>query len=115
MPAVTTLIPVPTINPKNDPKAAFKAMPEVLPAINSPMKAPNSGPVTNPKGGKKNIPITSPMIHPKIPYGVPPNFLVPQTGMSPSAIVITATMMIHVSKKATEKGCCANCKSKKPA
>lgn len=105
IPATRTFSPVDIINPKNDPNADFMAMLYFLPATSSPTKAPIIGPVIKQIGGKKNIPIIKPIIEPKIPYGVPPNFLVPHVGINESPIVITATMIIQTNRNLTVNGC----------
>src|SRR5690606_16209454 len=71
---------VPKRNPINDPRAARRAWPDWLLAIISPANAPIKGPTMIPQGGK-NIPAIRPMVHPQIPYLLPPNFLVPYRGI----------------------------------
>src|SRR5690606_32935452 len=65
----------PNRKPTNDPSAARRPCPDCLLAIISPKKAPINGPSTIPQGGT-NIPTIRPMVHPHIPYLLPPNLRV---------------------------------------
>jgi hypothetical protein len=65
----------------NEPIAERKALLLSWLFIISPANAPIKGPIINPKGGKKKIPMISPMVAPRTPLFVPPDFLVAQIGM----------------------------------
>ena len=60
---VTSFIPVPNKNPRNEPKADLRAALESLPIDNSPINAPVKGPTIIPIG-PKNIPIINPNVAP---------------------------------------------------
>ena len=68
--------------PINDPIAALKAAgPLLLLKTVSPMNAPTNGPMRMPKGIGAIIPTINPIVVPHMPALLPPNFLVPKTGI----------------------------------
>ena len=82
IPEVINFNNVPARNPINEPKPDFRASPESFPEVSSPTTAPTNGPTIMPNGGKKNNPIIRPMILPQTPRLLPPNFFVPQAGIT---------------------------------
>jgi len=79
--ATRNFINVEAKNPKNEPKAAFTALLNVLLFISSPTKAPKNGPIIIPPGMGASSPITNPIEVPIIPALLPPKRLVPIAGI----------------------------------
>ena len=92
------MIPVPTKNPKNAPKADFKDTDQLLLVwISSPIKAPTNGPQIIPAGPIKN-PTIKPIVEPSVALLLPPAFFVMVTGKILSKTdTTTATTPVIIS------------------
>ena len=82
MRATKNFIKVEAKKPIKEPKAALKAILELLLLnINSPIKAPTNGPIKKPSGTGIKIPTINPTVVPMAPALLPPYFLVPAAGI----------------------------------
>ena len=112
---ITIFTRLPAIHQINDHRADLSACICCLPAYLSPRYAHKNGPPINPNNpnGPRTMPkigriitaITRPIVLPRTPRLLPPNFLVPRAGMLYSNTAIQATIIAQTIKNIQLKGC----------
>lgn len=118
---ITIFTKFPATNQIKDPRADLSACLFSFPAYLSPRYAHRNGPPINPsnpngprtmpKMGRMMTAITSPILLPRTPRLLPPNFLVPRAGMVYSSTATKATIIPQMIKNIQLNGCAeVNCK-----